>query len=188
MKISLTEAARLAHKSERQILRWLEIGRVVGSKDDIAHKWFIDLDSLQQCCALDPALLQGIAEIHGLSLASLQARIDELEAKVNMLLARQTSYNPLPLPRSTADRSQRVKTQSDSSAGDTLPEGLQSLREICESNDISFSTIKKAMDSGRLKGIHQGNWKKGKAIVRYAVDDEQARQIVAKWGHRDTDE
>lgn len=175
MNITLHEAARLAHRSERQILRWLEAGRVLGAKPDIANKWLIDLDSLQQTAALDPALLADISAEHGLTLAALSARLDAIEEKITVLLTRLA-------PPSTPQRATTSKEVVGPLPSDTLPVDLISLRQLCEEHGIAFSTIKKAMDKGRLSGIYHGNWKKGKAIVRYAVTDEQARQIIARWG------
>jgi predicted site-specific integrase-resolvase len=85
MHVSLQEAAKLSHMSERQLLRWINDKKLTAAKDE-SKRWKIDLADLEDITTIDKDKLQEIFASHGVSTLGLLARVERLEK--NAILAR----------------------------------------------------------------------------------------------------
>jgi hypothetical protein len=88
------------------------------------------------------------------------------------------SYAPAYAPR---DRARTVTRALHSTTA--LPDGLIPWREFAELHGISTSTVKDAIERGKLP-IVQGNWKVERFYIKGALDAEGRRQFFRLWGHR----
>jgi len=127
-------------------------------------------------------------------IGELLAEIDRLKAQIDELEAFKKQYTSLDALGLKSDgfiglddksyTRTHHRRHNDDVVTSTLPEGLVSLSAFCEEHDIPISTIRKAIQTGRLQGIYTGNWRSGRATILYAVDSQQQDQILHRWGNK----
>ena len=192
MDVSLTEAAQLVKRSPRQMQRWIDSGRVAATKD-ISGYWRIDVAALGKIAPLDQTLLTRLEQEHGLSVAVLSARLEQLERELAEL--RETKAAPIP-PR-TAPRGQETALPSKvipeyhpttpeplQSAAHALehglPDGSMGLLKFADAHGVPRGTASSAQQAGFVRCTDLDKGARDGRLSHWVTPDDRAN-IIAHW-------
>jgi hypothetical protein len=172
MKATRTQLAAYVGKSERTIIRWLASGKwphrqLPGGLIEIDDSLLNPPEESQESAI--PAILA--------TLTRLEEKIDNLAAIAGTLAAQPASKPPF---RTHTERAEYTVTPSISE----LPEGLTAWRDYAREKGYPESTIKHAIERGEVP-IIVGKWKRGRAYILAAINDEGKAAIDRLYGNKE---
>lgn len=196
MDLSVIEAAALAGRSKRQVMRWIKEHKVTAQKDKLG-KWRISLESLGAVADIASAAMDAIGQARGVTLPAVLARVEALERKYEQLdrevirraqvptaAARPESritpaYVPSPAYSPPAERTPSAAIGPLITIGG-LPDGTIRLIDMAKLHNLPDTTLKSQVkDKAEFStGISQGA-SNGRES-RYATPAQQ-RAIIAMW-------
>ncbi len=201
MDVSVKEAAALAGRSPRQVMRWITEHKVTAHKDKLG-KWRIALDSLGAVAEIANEAMDTLGQARGVTIPVLLARIEALERKVEQIdrEAIRRSYMPsagslpaAPRPESritpayvpSPAYTPPVENQPSAGIGPLitmggLPEGTITLLEMAQRHSVPDTTLKSQVKGhdDLVTGISQGATNGRQS--RFATPANQ-RNIIAMW-------
>ncbi len=200
MEVDITQAAQLLGKSTRQIMRYLEKGKLQAHKDAIG-RWRIELASLERIGTLNNAALDVISTSQGVTLVSLLARIERLETELETLKRQAVLRSYIPTATASTPPGQGMPSRARESytpserkpaqaaigslitgtpARPDLPEGTIRMKELAEMHGVPRGTLASQIDKDHtlVTGIQTAS-RDGRQ-ERW-VTPEQQRRIVEYW-------
>lgn len=171
-QFSIQEAAYRLRVSEKTIRRWIRDGKIENTMRDgkyLISQRAVDTIQAQKETGGYETLARRIEAVET-ALTQLSQRVDEIVSETVRRRETETVRQP-----STLRPSRAVYTPGK---GDTLPPGLVGWRQFADAHNIAQSTVQRAVESGRLPVVC-GEWKRGRAIVKQALDAEGQRAFIA---------
>lgn len=208
MLVRISEAAYLVHKDQRAIRWHMEQGHLHAQMGADGHAridtgelatvrgWRIDPDRLGELQEQGERQRGALAD----RLRVVEARLVALErlirkttrsdgqetgaSEVGSVIAYPDAPNGVATPTDAhrAIRAYRGDTNT-TAGGDTLPDDLVSAASFAEAHHVPRQTWVGAMRARRLPVV-VGEWKQGRAIVRYALSSAGRAAVYRLWGDR----
>jgi excisionase family DNA binding protein len=166
MKATPSQLAAYVGKSERTIHRWLASGKLTYTR---LPGGLIDVDE-SQLFPLEERDERTILTV----LERMERKLDDLAAIVGILAAQPTKKPPFQLHTEQAE----YTIKAAQSVQSELPEGFMAVGDYCQERGYAETTVKRWIAAGKVP-IHEGNWKRGRSRIRYAIDDEGKKAIDA---------
>lgn len=153
MEVDIEQAAQLLGRSQRQVMRYIEAGKVQAHKDNLG-RWRIDVASLEKVGTISRPALDVIETAQGVTIMSLLARIERLEAEVSDLRNKAVlrSYAPTSLTSPGAPRAETSRP-SASGLGYTAPPARDWASESAVPSLITSATARPDLPAGTIRLI-----------------------------------
>lgn len=204
MDISVTQAARLAGRSPRQVMRWIKTRKVQARKDPHGH-WLIAVDSLATVAQIDGATMEALGQEQGVTLVSLLARVEHLERELETLKRQAVRRAFIPTESASGDYapvesaaaarlptpSYTPVTERPSSAAigpliteargrGNLPAGTIRLIDMAKLHDVPPGTLKSQADRNPTLATGIPTASRDGRQERWVTPDQQ-RAIMTFW-------
>lgn len=204
MDISVTQAARLAGRSTRQVMRWITTRKVKAHKDPHGH-WLIAVDSLATVANIDNAAMEALGQEQGVTLVALLARVEHIERELETLKRQAVRRSYMPTESALGDYTPDLSGAAvrltsptytppaerpasavigplitEARGRGNLPTGTIRLIDMAKLHDVPPGTLKTqaernpALATGLATGSRDGRQE------RWATPDQQ-RAIIVYW-------
>lgn len=162
--MSLQEACNALAIDVTTLYRWLARAHIQADHDAVdKRRRVLTLAQVQELARIYDRQLQGKQVTEALQESMVLASLVRIEQKLDDLAASVATMTAQP-------ERQQQKVQSE------LPDELMAWRDYAREKGYAETTIKRAIERGDVP-VYRGKWKRGKGIIKEAIDDEGKRAM-----------